>query len=58
MRRWLTLVGVLLLASRVVPAQGPTGKLSGEGVTTDVVYGHKAGIGCLVREVPSEKVGA
>lgn len=44
MRHWLTLLGVLLLASRVTPAQGPAGKSSGEGVTTDVVYGHKAGM--------------
>jgi len=40
---WLTLAG-LLLAYQQAPAQGPTGKLSGEGVTTDVVYGHKAGM--------------
>src|SRR5262245_40938270 len=43
-RHWLTLVGVLLLASRVAPAQGPAEKLSGEALTTDVVYGHKAGM--------------
>jgi dienelactone hydrolase len=43
-RHWLTLVGVFLLATRVTPAQSPAGKLSGEGVTTDVVYGHKAGM--------------
>ena len=43
-RHWLTLLSVFLLASRVAPAQGPAEKLSGEGVTTDVVYGHKAGM--------------
>jgi dienelactone hydrolase len=43
-RHWLTLVGVFLLASQVAPAQGPAWKLRGEGVTTDVVYGHKAGM--------------
>jgi acetyl esterase/lipase len=43
-RHWLTLVSVFLLASRVAPAQGPAEKLSGDAVTTDVVYGHKAGM--------------
>src|SRR5262245_15520855 len=43
-RHWLTVVGVFLLASGVVPAQSPAEKPSGEAVTTDVVYGHKAGM--------------
>jgi acetyl esterase/lipase len=43
-RHWLTLIAGFLLASRVAPAQGTAEKVSGEAVTTDVVYGHKAGM--------------